>query len=349
MYNAPYNIVIRGYGYETGSQLLTNEDVMEDFSIRIKSTFLDKNVGSKTRYFLSDDACTSDLATRAAEHALRCANLSVNDIDRLILATSTGDYLSPSTACVVQHKLGGKGFPAYDVGAACSGFIYAVDQAIRSVATGDKHVLVIGVDVRSRTLDKSNKRTAFLYGDGAGAVVISQQHQNQSDQLNQLNQLNQHQPGFIASHLYADGSGHDAVFVPSVGSAVSSGQTTATLTMPNGRRISENAGVGIPSLCQDLLAKTDYTLEDIDFFLFHQPNLFLLESVLSELNIAPHKTLVNFPSKGNTVAASVPIALSEAGEQGLLKTGDLVLLCAVGGGFTGGAHLLRWCGREVFA
>jgi len=338
MYNAPFAIAIRGCGYETGSQKFTNSDIMEEFGIRIKSSFIEKSVGSQTRFFLSDDACTSDLATRAAQKALLSASIDVDEIDRLIVATSTGDYLSPSTACVVQHKLGGKGFPAYDVGAACSGFIYAIDQAIRCVATGDNNVLVIGVDARSRTLDRGNKRTAFLYGDAAGAAVISRQ----------CSSHNRNQTGFIASHLYADGSGHDAVFVPSVGSAKTTGESQSTLKMPNGKRISENAGVGIPSLCADVLAKSKYRLEDVDFFIFHQPNLFLLQSVLNEMRISLGRTLINFPNKGNTVAASVPVVLAEAVTDKRIKTGDLVLMCAVGGGFTGGAHLLRWCGQDTF-
>lgn len=335
MYNAPFEIAIRGFGHAVGSLCFSNEDLMAEFDIRIKPSFVENSVGSKTRHFIADDVSTSDLAARAAEKALQSAGISVQQLDRLIVATSTGDYLSPSTACVVQHKLGGRGFPAYDIGAACSGFIFAVDQAIRCVATGDRNVLVIGVDVRSRTLDMQNKRTAFLYGDGAGAVVISRQQKSAN--------------GFIASHLYADGAGHDAVYVPSVGHARTPEPLPPVLTMPNGKRVSENAGMGIPTLCAQLLEKTSFQQTDIDFYLLHQPNLYLLQAVCDEMQIAPEKTLINFPRYGNTVAASVPIALSEAAEQQRIRPGDLVLMCAVGGGFTGGAHLLRWCAREDFA
>lgn len=334
MYNAPFQIAIRGYGHATGTRCFSNEELMSEFGIRIKTSFIDKNVGSKTRYFMSDDMSTSDLAARAAHKALLCAGVQIDKIDRLIVATSTADYLSPSTACVVQHKLGGYGFPAYDIGAACSGFIYAVDQAVRCIATGDTNVLVIGVDVRSRTLDKQNKRTAFLYGDGAGAVVISRHNQSEN--------------GFIASHLFADGSGHDAVYVPSVGHARAEEPLTTVLTMPNGKRVSENAGIGIPTLCAQLLEKTQCKQSDIDFYLLHQPNLYLLRAVCQEMQIPEEKTVINFPQVGNTVAASVPIALSEAAEQKRIKPGDLVLMCAVGGGFTGGAHLLRWCAQDDF-
>lgn len=334
MYNAPYGIGIRGCGLAVGTQRFSNEELMQAFDIRIKASFVENSVGSKTRHFIADDVSTSDLATQAAERALESAGLSVNDLDRIIVATSTADYLSPSTACVVQYKLGGKGFPCHDIGAACSGFVYAVDQAIRYIATSDRHVLVIGVDVRSRTLDMQNKRTAFLYGDGAGAVVISRTREPSR--------------GFIASLLYADGAGHDAVYVPSLGFARAQEVQPPLLTMPNGRRVSENAGIGIPSLCEQLLAKTDYRLSDIDFYLLHQPNLYLLRAVCDEMGIPDDKTVINFPQYGNTVAASVPIALCEAVEQKRLHAGDRVLMCAVGGGFTGGVHLLHWCGQDDF-
>jgi len=334
MYNAPFEIGIRGWGHAVGSVCYSNEELMAANAIHIKPSFVDNNVGSKTRYFLADDVSTSDLAVRAAEKALQTAGMRVDQLDRLIVATSTGDYLSPSTACVVQHKLGGRGFPAYDVGAACSGFVYALDQAIRSIATGDENVLVIGVDARSRTLDMQNKRTVFLYGDGAGAVVVSRQQKSAH--------------GFIASLLSADGGGHESVFVPSVGQARTSETPSGKLAMPNGKLVADFAGKCFPALCEKVLAQAGLMQSDIDFYLFHQPNLYLLQSVLDQMQIPEEKTLINFPRYGNTVAASVPIALSEAVQQRRIRAGDLVLLCAVGGGFTGGAHLLRWCAPEDF-
>lgn len=328
MYDSLPQAGIIGHGYALGSQCLTNQDLIDDYGIKIKPSFVDNNVGSKTRFFLDDSQTTSDLAYQAAVQALAKAEVEVNQLSRLIVATSTADYLSPSTACVVQHKLGGKGFPAFDISAACSGFVYAIDQAIRCIATGDELVLVIGADARSRTLNMKNKRTAFLYGDGAGAVL--------------LRRLKPDQEGFIASHLYADGAGYDAVYVPSVGANQQQREYNQELTMPNGRRIQENAGVGIASLCSDLLAKTPYQFSDIDYFVFHQPNHYLLQAVIDQMNIPDHKTMVNFSEVGNTVAASIPIALSQAASQQRIQPGDLVVVCAVGGGFTGGAHLFRW-------
>jgi 3-oxoacyl-[acyl-carrier-protein] synthase-3 len=335
MYNAPFGIGIRGYGHAVGTRSLSNEALMAEFDIRLKSSFIDNNIGIKTRHFIEDDTSTSDLATTAAQQALASAGISVAELDRLIVATSTPDYLSPSTACVVQYKLGGRGFPAHDISAACSGFIYAIDQAIRYIATGDDNVLVIGADARSRTLDPQDRRTAFLYGDAAGAVVISRNRKSGR--------------GFISSTLFADGIGHDAVFVPSVGHPRTPAALPSLLTMPDGKRVSENAGIGIPGLCARVLEQTTHTQADIDFYLLHQPNLYLLRAVCDYMQIPDDRTLINFPDYGNTVAASIPLALSQAAAQHRLKPGDLVLMCAVGGGFTGGAHLLHWLAPDDFA
>lgn len=335
MYNAQFGIGIRGYGHAVGTRRLSNEALMAEFDIRLKPSFIDNNIGIKSRCFIEDDSSTSDLATAAAQQALANAEIAVGDLDRLIVATSTPDYLSPSTACVVQHKLGGRNFPAHDISAACSGFIYAIDQAIRYVATGDDNVLVIGADARSRTLDPQNRRTAFLYGDAAGAVVVSRNRKSGR--------------GFIASTLFADGIGHDAVFVPSVGHTRTPAALPPLLTMPDGKRISENAGLGIPGLCARVLEQTAHTQADIDFYLLHQPNLYLLRAVCDHMQIPDDRTVINFPDYGNTVAASIPLALSQAAAQQRLRPGDLVLMCAVGGGFTGGAHLLHWSSPDEFA
>lgn len=329
MYQSRDSITITGLGYALGDQCVTNEELIERHDIRIKPSFIQKSIGIETRYFLAPERAASDLATDAARAALDHAQLEPRQLDRIIVATSTGDYLSPSTACVVQQKLGAAGCPAHDVGAACSGFVYALDQAIRYLATGDNAVLVIGVDTRSRTLDWNDKRTVFLYGDGAGAVVVQRVPGEPQRE------------GFVASSLYADGRGHDAVYVPSVGQPQQ--QTNKPLLcMPNGQRVSHNAGLGIPGLTQAVLKSSGQQVQDIQFYLFHQPNLRILESLCAEMDIPEEKTFFNFPQVGNTVAASIPILMAQAYAAGKLQPGMLVLLCAVGAGFTGGAHLLYW-------
>lgn len=333
LHDSSLSLVIAGTGHATGSECLTNSDLIERYNIRIKPTFIDKSVGIQTRYFLGEQQTTSDLATQAATAALAQADIDVSQLDRLILATSTPDHQTPSTACIVQHKLGGKGFPANDVVAACSGFLYGLDQALRCLATGDKYVLVIGADSRSRTLNMQDKRTAFLYGDGAGAVLLTRSDRHEKS-------------GFIDCFVDADGIGHDAVYVPAGGAAKPCTPENVAamehkLLMPSGERVAKNALTGFVQCSQRLLERNQLTLNDIDQIIFHQPNRRLLETVMREMGINEQKVFINFQKYGNTVAGSVPIALSEAFAAKRITQGDTVMLCAVGGGFTMGAALYQ--------
>lgn len=328
IYGTGFPISITGVGAAYGDRCLSNRELIDEFGVRIKEFFIDKFIGIKQRYFIADDRTTSDLAAEAGRKALASAGLTAGDLDRIIVATSTPDYLSPSTACVVQAKLGAT-CPAYDVGNACSGFIYALDQAIRSIATSDRHVLVIGADVRSRTLDKTDKKTVFLYGDGAGAVVVSRV----SDGVAAAD------PGFRASFLFADGTRHEAVYVESVGRNAAEG---ARLTMPDGQAVSDDVIGGTPRMIEAIIQQAGTRLDDVDFFVFHQPNGVMLSKLFERLGLPAERTHINFERVGNTVAASVPIALAEAFEAGRIAPGDTVLLGAVGAGITGGAHILTW-------
>ncbi|MEM8570888.1 MAG: ketoacyl-ACP synthase III [Pseudomonadota bacterium] len=328
MYGCDFPITITGLGKAYGRNEMSNKALIDRYGIRIKEFFIDRFIGAKTRYYAAEDQTTSDLATEAARQALDRAGLTAQDLDRIIVATSTPDYLSPSTACVVQAKLGAS-CPAYDVGNACSGFIYALDQALRSVATGDKNVLVIGADLRSRTLDYTDRKTVFLYGDGAGAAIISRG--NPADMEKEL--------GFSASVLFADGTKHDAVYVESVGRNQCHG---ATLTMPDGEAVSGDVIGGTPKLIDSIRSEAELEMDDIDFFVFHQPNGMMLRKLFEKLGLGEERTHINFDRVGNTVAATVPIALTEAWEAGRLEPGKCVLLGAVGAGITGGAHILNW-------
>lgn len=333
-----HGITVSGLGHATGSVEIDNQSLLKKNDLRLKPSFIDKSIGIETRYYLSEEEGVSDIAAQAASLALEHAGLNVNDLSRLILATSSPDYQTPATACVVQHKLGGRGFPCVDINAACSGFIYGFDMAARAIATGDEHVLVIGADARSTDINFSDKRTVLLYGDGAGATVVSR-----SNRLS----ANDDSLGLINSLLYADGSGYDAVYKPVGGSKtpvtvdlVSANQHK--LSMQDGRRVAQNALEGFAYLSSEVFNNTPYSKEDVDLFIFHQPNLRLLEQVINTLEIPINKTHINFQHYGNTVAGSIPLALSEAFHAGKIIPGNLVLLCGVGGGFTGGAHLIRW-------
>lgn len=330
------NFVISGTGRCVGARQLTNEQLMELSGSRLRLSFIDRSIGIKTRYFLAPEQTTSDLAAAAASQALKDANVTIDQVDRLIVGTSTPDHQTPSTACIVQYKLGGKGFPASDIVAACSGFMYALDQGLRCLATGDETVLVVGVDCRSRTLNMQDKRTLFLYGDGAGAVVLQRRAGGGGGKQ-----------GFFDCFLTADGEGHDAVFVPAGGAkepctVENVREQRHRLFMPDGKRVANNALFGFVHLINTILDRNKLTLDDIDQVIFHQPNFRLLEIVMKELGIDESKAYINFREYGNTVAGSVPIALSEAISKGRIKSGDTVLLCAVGGGFTGGAALFTY-------
>ncbi len=338
----PDGLLIAGISHQVGSECLTNKQLIDRYGIRIKESFINKSVGIETRYFISDDETTSDLAAIAGKNALKNANIDVDKLDRLIVATSTPDHQTPSTACIVQHKLGGRGFPASDIVAACSGFMYALDQGLRCLATGDKYVLIVGVDCRSRTLNMQDKRTAFLYGDGAGAVVLKRVEGIENDRSEK-----KCKKGFFDCMITADGEGHDAVFVPAGGA-----KTPCTienvqamehkLSMPNGERVAKNALQGFMHMSHSILQRNNLNLTDVDHVVFHQPNRRLLEAVMRDMNIDESKAFINFEKYGNTVAGSIPIALSEVINSGRAKVGDKILLCSVGGGFTAGAALYQY-------
>lgn len=329
MFLCERSIGVLGIGTSLGSEPLSNQALIHKFGLNITPSDLENKTGIQSRYFMAQEQSVSDLATEAALTALSAAKIHVNDLSRIILATSTPDYLSPSTACVVQHKLGGKGFPCHDVSAACTGFIYALDQALRYLHTGDERILVIGADARSRTLNKNDEQTIGLYGDGAGAVVLGNL---QGDEPN----------GAVASFTYADGGGYDAVTVPSVGHEFPDKQNSGTLQMPSGNRVMKNAIKAMPQICDKILNATGLTQRDVGTFIFHQPNLMLLKAIAKRMKLDEDKVITSFPEYGNTVAASIPLTLAKAFSNKQLHPGEPVLLAAIGAGFTSGAVLLKW-------
>lgn len=328
-----------GFGHYLPPRKVSNEEIIKTNQLKLKSYFIKKRIGIESRFFADENSATSDLAVESARQALENANISIEKISRLILATVSGDYITPSTACVVQRKLGGKDFPAVDMMNACSGFIYALDYGIKCAMTGDRYVLVIGADSRSKQLNMEDKRTAFLYGDGAGAVIIGSMTAEQTKENPDFGVLN--------TILFADGIGSESVYIPCGGSKEAITlenlqQKRNKITMPNGKIVAQNALQGFANLSRKIVQESGYLLEDVNFFIFHQANYRLLQAVINELNIPECKTHINFPTYGNTSSATVPIAMSEAYHQGKIQKGDLVLLCAVGAGYTGGAVLVRW-------
>ena len=321
---------IAGTGHFLPGPPVTNDELVARHHLRIRSYFIRRHVGVEVRHFAAPDQATSDLAVEAATRAIDASGVPASSLRRIILATVSGDYPTPATACVVQRKLGLRGQAAIDVVGACSGFVQALDLGVRCVATGEGPILVIGADIRSRQLDFSDLRTVFLYGDGAGAVVLTEAD-----------------TGILHSILTADGEGAEAVYIPAGGSrepvsAASLQSGRDKISMRDGHSVAESARAGFIHLAERLEAETGVAPREVDFACIHQPNLFLARQVLSDLEIPESRAWINFPTCGNTTSATVPIALSEAVAAGRIADGDLVLLAAVGAGFAGGIQLVRW-------
>ena len=331
------NARIAGTGHYLPGPPVTNDELITRHRMRVKPYFIRNHIGVETRHFASPEQATSDLACEAASRAISASGVSPREIRRIILATVSGDYPTPATSCIVQRKLGLMGCAAIDVVGACAGFVQALDLGARCVATGESPVLVIGADVRSRQINFADLRTAFLYGDGAGAVVLTQAANGE---------------GIQHSLLTADGEGAEAVYIPAGGSRETLTEDGLRnqrnrITMPDGQRVAAAARAGFRHLVNRLIAETGVPTSDIGFVCLHQPNLFLIRQILDDLGIPESRTWINFPTCANTTSASLPIALAQAVAAGRVRDGDWMWLGAVGAGFAGGIQLVRWGGAAA--
>jgi 3-oxoacyl-[acyl-carrier-protein] synthase-3 len=291
--------------------------------------WITQRTGIRERRIAAPGERTSDLALAAARAALTAGNVDPQSIDLIVLATSTPDNTFPATAVSVQAGLGITHGAAFDLQAVCSGFVFALATADGFLKTGSfKRALVIGAETFSRLLDWDDRGTCVLFGDGAGAVVLDAVSQNgtRADR------------GILTAHLRSDGRYKDKLYVD--GGPSSTG-TTGHLRM-EGREVFKYAVAMITDVVVDAFAATGYTAADVDWFVPHQANKRIIEGSAQKLGIAPEKTVITVDRHGNTSAASIPLALSVAVNDGRIKSGDLVLLEAMGGGFTWGAILLRW-------
>jgi 3-oxoacyl-[acyl-carrier-protein] synthase-3 len=288
-----------------------------------------ERTGIRFRHFAESHVTCSDLGVAAARQALAAADCDPQAIDLLIVATSTPDMVFPSAACIVQEKLGIHGCAAFDVQAVCSGFVYALSVADSMIKTGlASKALVIGSEVFSRILDFTDRTTCVLFGDGAGAVVMEAQQQPGTRE----------DRGILTSHLRSDGRHRNKLFVD--GGPSSTG-TVGHLRM-EGKEVFRFAVGAITDVIKDVFRDTGYTAEDLDWFVPHQANKRIIDGSAHKLGIAPEKVVTTVDRHGNTSAASIPLALDVAIKDGRIKRGDLVLLEAMGGGFTWGAVLVRW-------
>lgn len=319
--------VVSGTGSYLPDNIVTNSDLAE--KVDTTDEWIIERTGIKRRHIASEDHVTSDLAVNAAKAALESANLETNDIDLIIVATSTADQTFPSTATTVQRKLGISHGAAFDIQAVCSGFVYALTTADNFVKAGQaKHVLVIGAEIFSRILDWEDRATCVLFGDGAGAVVLSAK-----DGAGDNNDR-----GILASRLHSDGRYNDLLYVDG---GVSSTGTVGHLRM-KGKEVFRHAVVNLASVVGEVLSDCNMASEEIDWIVPHQANKRILDGTARKLKVSPDKVVVTVDKHANTSAASIPLALDEAVRDGRITRNQIVILEAMGGGFTWGACLLRW-------
>ena len=317
---------IAGTGSYLPPRRITNADLARQLAERGVETsdeWIVERTGIRARHFADDaDAC-SDLSVRAARHAIEAASLKPQDIDLILVATSTPDMVFPSTACIVQQKLGIAGCPAFDVQAVCSGFVYALTVADAMIRTGGaRNALVIGSEIFSRLLDFNDRTTCVLFGDGAGAVVLQA-----SDT-----------PGILASELHADGRYVDILCTPGT---VSGGQVSGVpLLKMDGPAVFKLAVGVLEDAARAVLQKAGRSGTDIDWLIPHQANIRIMQGTARKLKLPMDKLIVTVDEHGNTSAASIPLALDAAVRSGRIHVGDTVMLEGVGGGFTWGAVLL---------
>lgn len=317
---------ITGTGSYVPPRRLSNADLVTQLAangVETSDEWIVERTGIRARHFVDDGVYSSDLALEACKGALQAAGLDAKDIDLIIVATSTPDMIFPSTACILQNKLGANGGAAFDVQAVCSGFVYALTVADAMIQTGAANkALVVGAEVFSRLLDFNDRTTCVLFGDGAGAVVLEA-----SDT-----------PGILASDLHADGKHVGILCVPG---HVANGHILGDpLLKMDGQAVFKLAVGVLESAARATLAKAGKTEADIDWLIPHQANIRIMQSTAKKLKLPMDKVVVTVDQHGNTSAASIPLALDAAVRAGQVKPGQTLMLEGVGGGFTWGAVLL---------
>jgi len=319
---------ILGTGSCAPDNVLSNEDLEE--IIETSDEWITSRTGIKQRRIVDKGKYTSDLALEASRMALENANMPASEIDGIILGTISPDFIFPSTACILQSQLGCGNIMAFDLLAGCSGFQYALHVGNGMVCSGQsKNLLIVGAEVLSRIMDYEDRSTCILFGDGAGAVVLSQ-----SDE-----------PGVMSSVLNSDGENWELLYMPGGGSripaTVESVQNRDHYLKMNGRDVFKVAVKSLETASVEAVEKANLKPEDIDLFVPHQANLRIIDAVRKRLDMPEDKVYINLDKYGNTSSASVPIALDEAVQAGRAKKGDIILTAAFGAGFTWGASLFK--------
>ncbi len=312
-------------------RLLTNADLEK--LVETSDEWILQRTGIRQRHIVDPGVATSDLAQEAAVEAIRRAGLTPADIDLIIVGTVTPDMLFPSTACLVQHKIGATNAWGFDLSAACSAFTYALTVGSQLVASGAvNHALVIGADVMSSIIDYTDRATCVLFGDGAGAVVVGPSTDPSI--------------GILDFENHVDGSGGGALCMPAGGSRQPATHATVDARLhyvkQEGQAVFKFAVRTTGEICERLLQRNNVTAADLDLFVSHQANRRIIMSAAERIGLPEDKVVINIDRFGNTTAATIPLALNDAVTDGRLKRGDLILLASVGAGFTVGSVLVRW-------
>lgn len=315
---------IAGVGSCLPGSPVTNDDLVTR-GVDTNDEWIVARTGIRSRHLADMGTVSSELGLIAAQRALEMAGVAADDLDLIIVATSTPDYIFPSTACLIQNKLGNKGATAFDVQAVCAGFAYALGTAEKFIRSGShKMALVIGAEVFSRILDWNDRGTCVLFGDGAGAIVLEAADE----------------PGILATAMHADGSYSGILNVPG---QVCAGQVTGDpFLRMDGQAVFKFAVRVLAEIAEEVCAAAGVATADIDWLIPHQANLRIIEATGKKLGIDRNKVIVSVDHHGNTSAASIPLALDEAVRDGRIKRGDLVLVEGIGGGFAWGATLFRF-------
>ena len=324
-------VYIRSLATYVPPRVLTNSDLEK--MVETTDEWILQRTGIRERHIVDPGVATSDLAKEAALKAIEKAGLTPNDIGVIVVGTVTPDMLFPSTACLVQHKIGARHAWGFDLSAACSAFTYALTAASQLVAAGcHDHALVIGADVMSSIIDYKDRATCVLFGDGAGAVVVSA--------------ASSAEPSIIDFEHEIDGSGGPALCMPAGGSLQPPTHETVDQRLhyvkQDGQTVFKFAVRKTEEIARRIMDRNNISAAELDLFVSHQANRRIIQAATERLGIDPARVIINIERFGNTTAATIPLALNDAVDDGRLKHGDLVLLCSVGAGFTVGSVLLRW-------
>ncbi len=321
---------ITALGVHVPPGVLTNADLEK--MVETSNEWIMDRVGIAERHIAAPDVATSDMAVEAARIALANRGIDASEINAIIVCTVTPDMMFPSTACLVQDRLGAKGAWGFDLVAACSGFVYGLTVAAHLVSGGShKKVLVIGADTMSRIIDYTDRNTCVLFGDAAGAMLVEPAAEGE---------------GFIDFHNEIDGSGGDALKMPAGGSRIPASKQSVEqglhFVKQEGQQVFKFAVRKMYECCSDLLDRHGYTAKDVKLLIPHQANRRIITAAAERLGMSCDQVIINIDRYGNTTAATIPLATQSALDAGKLRKGDLVLFAAVGAGFTVGANLWRW-------